>query len=78
MLIARQNGQVHRIQHIGHGGLAVFRKAHGCKFLHLVRVGEGGAVQSGNADFLGIGVILKVRFAAVDIREGQPVRTHGI
>ena len=78
MLIARKNRQVHSIQHIGNGRLCVLCKAHLRIFLHLVRIGEGRAIQRGDADFLCIGVVLHIRLAVIDVRKGQSVSTKSI
>ena len=78
MLISCQHGQVHRIQHIGNGRLAVFRKAHSRVFLHLIWIGKGRTIQGGDTHFLGIGEILKVRLAAVNVGKGHTVSTDRI
>ena len=78
MLIACQHGQVHCIQHIGNGRLAVFRKTGSRVFLHLIRIGKGRTVQSGNTHFLGVSEILKVRLTTVDVSKGHAVGTDRI
>ena len=78
MLISRQHRQIHGVQHIGDGRLAVIRKPHAGKFEHLVRIGEGRAVQGGNTDFFGIGEILHIRLPAIDAGKGHAVRADGI
>ena len=78
MLVARQHRQIHRIQHIGDGGLCVICQPHFGVLLHLIGIREGGAVQGGDAHLVCVGEILHIGFSAVDVGKGHPFRAYSV